>query len=253
MMDALNEIAEKLLAKYGSDVRAADENSKPNTVEVKSVAPNSEVAVKNKTPNSEVSVKDKTPNSEITIKCTKPIKGIRNAVNAKPNRGHGAGGSNTNYFGKQFEQKTILPEISNSTLSTKDRDVLVLRQSAFKKYIKTTYAIELFRNPDEAYIIRRMKGKTIIKILEKKSQSVEGSVEIKLWSGPSLKREYELMMGNDFEVHYAYCVNDFLKRKLVSNNPKYITLNIILREHQIDVLFGDDDDYSNMLKKWILS
>ncbi len=252
-MDALNEIAEKLLAKYGSDDRAADENSKPNTVEVKSVAPNSEVAVKNKTPNSEVSVKDKTPNSEITIKCTKPIKGIRNAVNAKPNRGHGAGGSNTNYFGKQFEQKTILPEISNSTLSAKDRDVLVLRQSAFKKYIKTTYAIELFRNPDEAYIIRRMKGKTIIKILEKKSQSVEGSVEIKLWSGPSLKREYELMMGGNFEVHYAYCVNDFLKRKLVSNNLKYVTLNIILREHQIDVLFGDDDDYSNMLKKWILS
>jgi len=29
-----------------------------------------------------------------------------------------------------------------------------------------------------------------IKIVEKKEQNVEGSVETKLWSSPSLKREY---------------------------------------------------------------
>jgi hypothetical protein len=84
-------------------------------------------------------------------------------------------------------------------------------------YMKTKYNIELFRCPDEAYIIEYNTGKKVIKILEKKEQNVEGSVETKLWSGPSLKREYELVLGNDFEVHYGFCVSDFLKKKLISN------------------------------------
>lgn len=54
--------------------------------------------------------------------------------------------------------------------------------------MKNNYNINLFRNPDEAYIIKYNTGKKIIKILEKKEQHIEGSVETKLWSGPSLKR-----------------------------------------------------------------
>lgn len=64
--------------------------------------------------------------------------------------------------------------------------------------MKNKYNIELFRYPDEAYLIEYNTGKKVIKILEKKEQKVEGSVETKLWSGSSLKREYELLLGNDF-------------------------------------------------------
>ena len=49
----------------------------------------------------------------------------------------------------------------------------------------------------------------LIKILEKKEQNVEGSVIDKLLSGPSFKREYELVLGSGFEVHYAFCVSSF--------------------------------------------
>ena len=61
---------------------------------------------------------------------------------------------------------------------------------------------------------------SLIKILEKKEQNVEGSVETKLWSGPSLKREYELVLGNDFKVHYGFCVSEFLKNN--HNTSAYI-------------------------------
>ena len=78
--------------------------------------------------------------------------------------------------------------------------------------MKNKYNIELFRCPDEAYIIEYYNGKKIIKILEKKEQNIEGSIETKLWSGPSLKREYELVLGNNFIIEYGFCVNDFFNK-----------------------------------------
>jgi hypothetical protein len=116
--------------------------------------------------------------------------------------------------------------------------------------MKTKYDIELFRCPDEAYIIEYASGRKVIKILEKKEQNVEGSVETKLWSGPSLKREYEIVLGPDFEVCYGFCVSEFLKKKLVSNEKKYTVLRTILGEHNIAVLFGDDEGYFDTFDTW---
>jgi len=75
---------------------------------------------------------------------------------------------------------------------------------------------------------------------------VEGSVENKLWTGPSFKREYELVLGDSFKIHYGFCVNEFLKKKLISNNKKYTILN----ENNIVVLFGDDENYFETLDNW---
>ena len=197
-------------------------------------------------------------------------KDIDNSVN----KGTGAGGSNTNYYGKKFEEKTnnsyrlinIGYNKNNFTKKTKqttstadydflsktfeDKTIIFVLQNGLKRYIKHKYNIDLFRCPDEAYIIEYKTGKKIIKILEKKEQRVEGSVETKLWSGPSLKREYELVLGDEFEVHYGFCVNDFLKNKLTSTDKKYTILNTIFREHNIDVLFGDEENYFETLDKW---
>jgi hypothetical protein len=185
------------------------------------------------------------------------------------NKGIGAGGSNTNYYGKRFEEKTnnqkrlldsgyhkhffpIKQNKYNYYLSkTFDNKIIVfLLQNALKIYIKIKYNKELCRCPDEAYIIEYKTGKKILIILEKKEQRVEGSVETKLWSGPSLKREYELILNNEFEVHYVFCVNEFLKQKFISNEIKYITLNTILSENNISVLFGDDENYFETFDKW---
>lgn len=187
------------------------------------------------------------------------------------NKGTGAGGANTNLYGKKFEEKTnnqhrlleagyTKNSFTNKPKKTydyylsktcEDKTIVFVLQNGLKMYMKNKYNIELFRCPDEAYIIEYTNGRKVIKILEKKEQNVEGSVETKLWSGPSLKREYELVLGTDFEVFYGFCVSDFLKNKLVSNEKKYTLLNTILNESHIAVLFGDDENYFETFDTWI--
>ena len=177
------------------------------------------------------------------------------------NRGTGAGGANTNYNGKSFEEKTnntqrLLEQgyVSHDYYISKtfeDKTVVFVLQSGLKKYIKKEYNIELFRYPDEAYIIKYANGRKVVKILEKKTQHVNGSVETKLWSGSSLKREYEIVLGPDFEVYYGFCVSNFLQKKLISDKLKYTTLKTILNENNIEVLFGDDDDYFEKHDAWL--
>lgn len=194
----------------------------------------------------------------------------KNQVNPK-NKGTGAGGANTNKFGKKFEEQTknqqrLLdmgytrhsftknPKKASDCYLSKtfeDKTMIFVLQTGLKTYMKNIYNIDLFRCPDEAYIIEYTSGKKVIKILEKKEQRVEGSVETKLWSGPSLKREYELVLGDDFEVVYGFCVNEFLKNKLLSNTKKYVVLNKILEESSITVLLGDDENYFDTLDNWV--
>ena len=183
------------------------------------------------------------------------------------NKGTGAGGANTNYYGKQFEEKTNnqqkLLEMGYTLIKKtkkaydyylsktfEDKTVVFVLQNGLKQYMKNKYNIDLFRCPDEAYIIEYTSGRKIIKILEKKEQNVEGSVETKLWSGPSLKREYELVLGPEFEVFYGFCVNKFLKNKFISNEKKYTILNTILTENNISVLFGEDENYFETFDTW---
>ena len=208
-------------------------------------------------------------------------------TNHAVNKGTGAGGANTNLYGKKFEEKTnnqirlledgyiinsftkkslnyylsktvedikniFIKKSTNYYLSKtfEDKTIVFVLQTGLKKYIKNKYNIELFRYPDEAYIIEYNTGKKVIKILEKKEQHVEGSVETKLWCGGALRREYELVLGDEFEVHYGFCVNDFLKKKLTSTKKKYTTLNTILNETKIAVLFGDDENYFKTFDDW---
>ena len=192
-------------------------------------------------------------------------------LNSIANQGTGAGGANTNYHGKKFEYKTdnyirLLDEgYDKNNLIKKpkkkydyylsknfdNKTIIFVAQNGLKAYMKMKYDINIFRCPDEAYIIEYNTGRKIIKILEKKEQNVEGSVEIKLWSGPSLKREYELVLGDKFEVCYGFCLNNFFKKKLTSTIDKYTILNIILSENDISVLFGDDEDYFETLDIWL--
>lgn len=189
----------------------------------------------------------------------------------KKNKGIGAGGANTTYYGKKFEDKTnnenrLLANgyIKNNitikrknvfdyslTKTFEDKTITFVLQNGLKTYMKQNYDINLFRCPDEAYIIEYKNGKKIIKILEKKEQNVEGSVETKLWSAPALKREYELILKDLFEVHYCFCVNNFLKKKITSSDQKYVILNQILNEYNIPILFGEDIDYFDNIDNWI--
>jgi hypothetical protein len=183
------------------------------------------------------------------------------------NKGTGAGGANTNYYGKKFEEKTnnqarLLDAGYTKCRVTKnkygyylsktfvDKTIIFVLQNGLEMYMKYKYNIQVFRCPDEAYIIEYNTGKRTIKILEKKEQNVGGSVETKLWASPSLKREYELVLGSGFDLYYCLCINVYLQKLLVSNSKKYMVLNTIFNENNISVLFGDDENYFEAFDNW---
>jgi hypothetical protein len=185
------------------------------------------------------------------------------------NKGTGAGGSMTNISGKSFEEKTDNEDnllnlgFVKTTLNDtkcgyylkkdyKDKSIVYVSQSGLKIYMKEKYNIDMFRCPDEAYIITYKRRKHIvIKILEKKAQNGNGSVETKLWAGNSLKREYMLVLGNMFKVEYAFTISSYLENKMKSNHEKYNILNKILNEDSINVFYGDSPDYINNINNWI--
>ena len=112
------------------------------------------------------------------------------------NKGTGAGGANTNLYGKKFEEKTnnqqrlidfgfVKQSLTQNPKKTydyylsksfEDKTIVFVLQNGLKKYCKQKYNIDLFRCPDEAYIIEYANGRKVIKILEKKEQNVQGSV-----------------------------------------------------------------------------
>lgn len=197
-----------------------------------------------------------------------PMEIIEPVVHKLPNKGTGAGGANTNLYGKKFEEQTnnehrLLQQGYKKIAINKtkygyylekhfdDKRVVFVSQNGLKVYMKHFHDISMFRCPDEAYIIYREGLPIIIKILEKKEQNVEGSVIDKLWDGPSFKREYQLVLGDLFHVEYAYCVSDFLKQKLTSTEKKFVILNQIHTEAGIQLLFGSDDGYFEAFDHWL--
>jgi hypothetical protein len=193
------------------------------------------------------------------------------------NKGTGAGGANTNLYGKQFEEKTnnekrlleqgyekkTLDKLGKPGKSSKpskygyyltktfeDKTIVFVSQNGLKVYIEHKYNMELFRCPDEAYIIEYNDGRRKILILEKKEQRVDGSVDTKLLTGPIFREEYEEALEGKFEVEYAFCVSQFLQNKIISNEKKYIVFNKLMKRHNIPILFGDDENYFETFDTW---
>jgi hypothetical protein len=193
---------------------------------------------------------------------------MSNTTNIIVNRGTGAGGAATNANGKSFEDKTNNEErlaaagwtrhaIGSSKgksafyLQSPDGRVKYVSQSGLKAYAAAVWSKELFRCPDEAYIIETPSG-TVLKILEKKNQNGPGSVDQKLGLGNWFKREYKKALGNTIvSVEYAFCISSYLKTETQSNTTKWNVARELLAEDSIAILFGDDADYFHHLDTWI--
>ena len=186
-----------------------------------------------------------------------------------PNKGTGAGGSKTTKHGCSFEEKTKsenyliekkfvrnkIPEKSGKfdyfllqEIATTKK--IYLTQGGLKTYFKKFFDIELFRNPDEAFLICDDDGYTL-KILEKKNQNVPGSVDTKLLAGIGFIEEYQMCLGEKFKIEYAFCISEYLKKLYLSDSLKYKILRRINEKYKINVFFGDDEDYLEKIAKWI--
>jgi hypothetical protein len=188
------------------------------------------------------------------------------------NRGTGAGGANTNVNGKSFEEKTSNEQRLLSTGFIKKtipgykgknayylvkemsptESITYLTQGGLKAYFEHFFKKEMCRNPDEAYLFRNGTTYTL-KVLEKKNQNTAGSVDTKLLAGPGFIEEYQILLGDAFTVHYAFCISAFLKKDYVSDTVKYKALRTINERHSIKVLYGDDANYYETLDAWINS
>ena len=183
------------------------------------------------------------------------------------NRGTGAGGAGTNASGLPFEEKTSnqrrLQEQGYSRVAMKGGgkfsyymekdDVVFMTKGGLNAYMTQKFGVEMFREPDEAYFVKTRYG-TRLKILEKKNQNTEGSVDTKLLAGPGFVEEYKWIikkMDRIIRVDYAFCVSNFLKEKVLSDKPKWQAFRDINEKYGITVLFGDDDDYFEKLDAWI--
>ena len=190
-------------------------------------------------------------------------------MSSKKNKGTGAGGANTNKNGKAFEEKTsneprllgfvksVIPGKKGKydyylEKPTADGSIVYLTQGGMASYFMWKFSIEMVRHPDEAYLIQHGDTYTL-RVLEKKNQNVQGSVDTKLLAGPGMLEEYELCISDArFTVQYAFCLSAFLKEMYVSDVKKWKLMRAINARHGIEVLFGEDEDYYERLDGWAL-
>lgn len=141
-----------------------------------------------------------------------------------------------------------------AALNDGEKCVYYASKKGFKEFICKRFDVELFREPDEAYIIHHRNDDIyIIKILEKKNQNTAGSVEEKLLTGQAVRELYEMCFEEhkNVVIEFAFCVSNYLKNNLTSSKKKYIMFSRMFEKHNIPVFFGEDLDYHTKLDSWI--
>lgn len=153
-----------------------------------------------------------------------------------------------------LDDKTIGGGGAVENIQLGGKRILYLAQGGFKAYMEKEYDLQFPRNPDEAYLVLYADGRKVLKILEKKAQSVEGSADTKLMAANAFRQEYLFFAEGKFEVEYAFCLSDFFKEKFESTakkNRKYLFLRQLLKREGIEVFYGEDADYFERLTEWI--
>lgn len=192
----------------------------------------------------------------------------------KKNKGSGAGGANTTLNGGAFENITSIESMLLSKKFTKKKfttksdyymeknlpnlniRLVYVKQFGLKTFMEEFYQSSAIRKPDEAFICIEKSNdpngqdKLTINVLEKKYQSVDGSVDVKLWAGCALKREYELYYENKYKINYSFALSEYLINKLNSEDIKWIILKKILKENDINVFNPADLDYFTQVVNW---
>ena len=184
----------------------------------------------------------------------------------RKNKGTGAGGLNTNKNGLNFEDVTnthdfLLNKFQERKMDRKnffykkDNKTEIYwftkkSKSLFTKISKEKLNIKSIRNPDESILIIG-KDKIDIFIIEKKNQNTEGSVDIKLWASPTLKREYVYIFNKpNITVHYILTLNNWLYTKFESDKEKWKFLRKEFKD-DIYVFNGNDKNYFEKIYKHI--
>lgn len=182
-------------------------------------------------------------------------------ISEEHNKGHGAGGANTNKNGLSFENITDLKSeykivyddkyFIKITFNRDDNELkkqyTALRKKQFLKFMEIYKAKEIeaahgCKEPDEVYVDTIKK---VIFILEKKYQKSNGSVCEKIQTGPFKKWHYENMYP-DFTIEYIYCLSNWFK-----DNCK-VELEY-LKKNKIPVFWAEASNYKKEIVDYIIN
>jgi len=158
------------------------------------------------------------------------------------NRGTGAGGSGTNKTGLSFEDKTVI--CKSGELKLGDKVFIRVIKSELNKKLKDEYVKREKRlNPDEAFI--DIENKKLF-IIEKKFQQCNGSVDEKIQTA-IFKREFYKELYPAYEINYCYCLCNWFKKDKYKPEMRYF------KKYNIPVFWGEDKNYVDEIKKWLLN
>lgn len=186
------------------------------------------------------------------------------------NRGTGAGGSNTNKSGLEFENKTDI--VKKYTIISKDNEKYTkirFNDDVYKRTFILTPNRTLFRYtrefeyknefvdeangckwPDRCYIYKYnengKRNKGIIFILETKMQQKGGSVWEKIQTAHFKIWQYNRTFP-DFEIVYMYCLSNLFKNKCKA------ALDYLENELKVPVFWGEDENFKSDFVNYILN
>ena len=176
------------------------------------------------------------------------------------NRGHGAGGANTNKNGLPYEILTDL-ESEYEKVATKnckhtydirfhvdeDEIFIVTKQSSLFKVMdkhinKNVTKAHGCKNPDECFIHEKSKS---IFIIEKKFQQISGSVCEKIQTSHFKKWQYSRTFP-EYNIHYVYCLSGWFKENCKAE------IEYLIEVGNVPVFWGNSLTYKQDIIAYIL-
>lgn len=111
---------------------------------------------------------------------------------------------------------------------------------------------KLYKQPDEAFLILYPDNTCSVKIIEKKNQTVNGSIFEKFYSCVYVRDIcYKQHILNCKNIEYAYCVNNWLFDKICSDKQECIDLKKYLYDNKIELFAGNDKNYFSDIIFWL--
>ena len=176
-----------------------------------------------------------------------------------PNKGTGAGGSNTNKNGLSYEEltdldnRTTILEIdkysSKIRFDKHEKQFIKTKQHNFFKYMITVGDIDEniekahgCKNPDECYIDQELKK---LFIIEKKFQQSPGSVCEKIQT-PDFKLWQYSRTFPKYDIVYIYCLSDWFKSNC-KPEMEYLEFK------KIPVFWGNNQNYKDDIINFIIN
>ena len=135
-----------------------------------------------------------------------------------------------------------------------NKTIVYLYQKNFRYFCKDILELDVWRDPDEAFVILFTESDKIsLGIIETKNQSVPGSVDQKLYNASYFKDEYEHVFRKRYDtvVDYAFCLSPYFKDLLDKPSDKWAFFKKHAQEHNIQLMFGEDDTYHATLWDWV--